>query len=336
MGGSTILNRLNALALLNGEEEKALTECRQKLFEVRERREKPGWDDKVLADWNGLAIRALAKAGDAMGNPEWIKLAEGAYTFVSSRMVSGDRLFHSYRAGKSKAPATSADYANMISAALALHQLRNEQRYLDDAVSWTAIMNRHYDADGGGYYFSADDTSDLFMRPLSASDDAVPNANATMLQNLADLYTLTGDTAYLKRADALLSAFQGAAQTMAIAYTGLLSGVLTLIAPHHIVIAGDRLAPGFRLGKGACQGLYSQRRRPVDWGWQRLPVSSPAAGKGAISGKITAYVCVGQHCSLPITEPDNSSKRSSKSDTRPCSVCGLGLGHFAIRHSQHR
>ncbi len=324
--GKTILNRLNALALLSGEEEKALTECRQKLFEVRERREKPGWDDKVLADWNGLAIRALAKAGGAMGKPDWIKLAEGAYTFVSSRMVSGDRLFHSFRAGKSKAPATSADYANMISAALTLFQLTNEQRYLDDAVSWTAIMNRHYDADGGGYYLAADDTSDLIMRPLSASDDAVPNANATMLQNLADLYTLTGDTAYLKRADALLAAFQGAAQTMAIAYTGLLSGVLTLIAPHHIVIAGDRSAPEATAWEKALSKV-SAPNAVVQWigDGSNLPASSPAAGKGAIDGKITAYVCVGQHCSLPITEPDKFIETLKQERHKAVQVSAAGV-----------
>ena len=89
----------------------------------------------------------------------------------------------------------------MISAALTLYQVTNEKRYLDDAIAWTAIMNRHYDAESGGYYLAADDTSDLILRPLSASDDAVPNPNATMLQNLADLYTFTGNAAYLKRAD---------------------------------------------------------------------------------------------------------------------------------------
>ena len=113
-------------------------------------------------------------------------------------MFAGGRLYHSYRGGKLKGPATSADYANMISAALALYQVTNEKRYLDDAVAWTAIMNRHYDAESGGYYLVADDTSDLILRPLSASDDAVPNPNATMLQNLADLYTFTGDAAYLE------------------------------------------------------------------------------------------------------------------------------------------
>jgi uncharacterized protein len=303
--GKTILNRLNALALLGRDEERTLEECRKKLFAVREKRQKPGWDDKVLADWNGLAIRALAKAGDAFGQPAWMKLAEGAYGFVSSRMISANRLFHSFRAGKLKAPATSADYANTISAAIVLYQVTGNKRYLDDAAAWTAIMNRHYDADNGGYYLAADDTSDLILRPLSASDDAVPNPNATMLQNLADLYTLTGDDAYLKRADGLLSAFQGAAQTMAIGYTGLLSGALTLIAPHHIVIAGDRAsesASGWRkaLAEVSVPGAM------VQWVGddETLFASSPAAGKGRVDGKTAAYVCIGQRCSLPITEPD--------------------------------
>ncbi len=308
--GKTILNRLNALALLGRDEERSLDACRQKLFEAREKRTKPGWDDKVLADWNGLAIRALARAGDAFGKPEWISLAGDAYAFVSGQMISGGRLFHSFRAGKLKAPATSADYANMIAAALVLFQVENKKRYLDDAIAWTAIMNRHYDADNGGYYLAADDTSDLILRPLSASDDAAPNANATMLQNLADLYMLTGDPSYMARADGLLNAFQGAAQTSAIGYTGLLYGALTLIAPQHIVIAGERTAedaPAWRkaLNEVSLPGAI------VQWigDGQAIPASSPAAGKGRIDGKTTAYICIGQHCSLPITEPQTLKER---------------------------
>ncbi len=84
-------------------------------------------------------------------------------------------------------------------------------------------MNRHYDAESGGYYLAADDTSDLILRPLSASDDAAPNPNATMLQNLADLYTFTGDASHHEASGRAMGAFQGAAQSMALAYTGLLS-----------------------------------------------------------------------------------------------------------------
>jgi uncharacterized protein len=302
--GKTILNRLNALALLSREDEQSLDEMRQNLFEVREKREKPGWDDKVLADWNGLAIRAAAKAGDAFREPDWIAMAAKAFDFVVSQMIRDGRLFHSLRQGRLKAPATSADYANMISAALTLYQVTGERHYLDHAMAWAGIMDRHYSADGGGYYLAADDTSDLILRPLSASDDAVPNSNATMLQNLADLYTLTGNAAYLKRADKLLEAFQGAAQTMAVAYTGLLSGALTLIAPQHVVIAGDKTAADAASWRKA----LSEASLPdavIQWvgEGEPIPSSSPAAGKGRIDGKTTAYMCIGQHCSLPITEP---------------------------------
>ena len=193
----------------------------------------------------------------------------------------------------------------MISAGMALYQVTGEKNYLDDAISWTGTMNRHYSADGGGYYLAADDTSDLILRPLSASDDAFPSPNATMLQNLADLYTLTGDVSYLKRADGLLDAFQGAAQTMAIAYTGLLSGALTLIAPQHIVIAGNRSSEDAAGWRKALSEV-SLPDALVQWvaDGEVIPASSPAAGKGRIEGKTTAYVCIGQCCSMPLTEPE--------------------------------
>ncbi len=308
--GKTILNRLNALALLGRDEELALQECRQKLFEVREKRDKPGWDDKVLADWNGLAIRALAGAGGAFRNAKWTALAAKAYRFVAETMISEGRLFHSFRNGKLKAPATSADYANMISAALALHQVTNENKYLDDAVGWTAVLNRHYDAESGGYFLSADDTSDLILRPLSASDDATPNPNATMLQNLADLYTFTGDSAYLKRADALLAAFQAAAQTMTIAYTGLLSGSMTLIAPQHVVVLGDKGSNDANTWLKALSEV-SLPDAVIQWikDAERVSGASPASGKTGIDGKITAHVCVGGRCSLPLTEPEQLKEK---------------------------
>jgi uncharacterized protein len=308
--GKTILNRLNALALLNRDEEQALDECRAKLFAVREQRKKPGWDDKVLADWNGLAIRALAKAGDVFIRPEWIKLAENAYAFVASRMFAEGRLFHSWREGKLKGPATSADYANMISAGLALYQATNAKRYLDDAIAWTAVMNKHYMAENGGYYLAADDTSDLILRPLSASDDAAPNPNATMLQNLADLYTFTGDAAHLKQADRLLDAFQGDAQSMSMAYTGLLSGALTLISPQHIVIAGDRAEAGALAWRRALAEV-SVPGAIVQWvsDGKDIPANSPAAGKGRADGKIAAYICIGQRCFPPITSPEAVKER---------------------------
>ena len=156
--GKTILNRLNALALLNREEEQALDECRRKLFEVREKRKKPGWDDKVLADWNGLPSARLPRRETPSAGRSGSSWRAKPTPLFRARMFADGRLFHSFRQDKLKAPATSADYANMISAALSLYQITNEQRYLDDAIAWTALMNSHYGAETGGYFLAADDT----------------------------------------------------------------------------------------------------------------------------------------------------------------------------------
>ncbi len=93
---------------------------RAKLLKHRTHRVRPGFDDKLLADWNGLTIAALANAASAFDRPDWLDAAEAAFAFIRTKMTSKGRLLHAYREGKAKAPATGNDYANMIRAALAL------------------------------------------------------------------------------------------------------------------------------------------------------------------------------------------------------------------------
>ena len=131
--GHNILNRINNLQLRDATTEARFTLMREKLLARRAARVRPGFDDKVLADWNGLMIAALAKAADAFDRPDWLAAAERAFDFVSTRMTSGVRLLHSYRAGEAKAPATATDYANMIKAALALATVTGNVDYLNRA-----------------------------------------------------------------------------------------------------------------------------------------------------------------------------------------------------------
>src|SRR3990170_490590 len=107
--GHNILNRLNAIELRDAETERRLAEMREKLLARRASRIRPGFDDKVLADWNGLMIAALANAAEAFDRPEWLAAAERAFAFVSTRMTANGRLLHAYRAGEAKAPATAND-----------------------------------------------------------------------------------------------------------------------------------------------------------------------------------------------------------------------------------
>ena len=187
--GHNILNRLGAVALRDAETEKRLAEMREKLLARRATRVRPGFDDKVLADWNGLMIAALANAADAFDRADWLEAAERAFQFICTRMTSNGRLLHAYRGGEAKAPATANDYANMIGAALALAKVTGKRSYVERAREWVDVLDRHYWAqDLGGYYFAADDTADLIVRPFSGQDDATPNANGVMVSNLMALY----------------------------------------------------------------------------------------------------------------------------------------------------
>ena len=157
--GHNILNRLDSRELRDAETEARLAAMRAKLLERRASRVRPGFDDKVLADWNGLMIAALANAADTFERADWLAAAERAFDFICTRMTSNGRLLHAYRNGEAKAPATASDYANMIKAALALANVTGKPDYIERAKAWAEVLDTHYWSENlGGYYFTADDT----------------------------------------------------------------------------------------------------------------------------------------------------------------------------------
>ncbi len=160
---------------------------------------RPGLDDKVLADWNGLMIAALVNAGLLLEQPSWIGLAQRAFDFIAQAMTRGDRLGHSWRAGKLKFPGLASDFAAMIRAALALYEATGRQSYLDRALEWQRALDRDYiDAATGTYYLTAADAEGLVIRPAATADEATPNHNAVAAQNLVRLAALAGDDRWLR------------------------------------------------------------------------------------------------------------------------------------------
>ncbi len=304
--GASNPNRLAKLELEDDKIEGWLAGMRQRLFERRAKRVPPGWDDKVLADWNGLTIVALAEAGRTFGRPDWIDAGVAAFNFVATRMVEASRLRHSYRADQLRGPGTAADYANMIAAALALHQVTGNAAHLKQAQTWAATLQRHYwVATRGGYATTADDTADVIARLETAHDDATPNANATMVGNLVKLHALTGDESYHKTAAALVRAFIPDVAARAVGHTGLLAGVLELHTPMQVVVVrGQTPSPSVAepllalLNGVSLPGAILQTVADTT----QLPASSPLSGKIAIDGNPTAYVCVSGMCTAPVTD----------------------------------
>ncbi|MBX6322708.1 MAG: thioredoxin domain-containing protein [Rhodospirillaceae bacterium] len=303
--GATILNRLRGPALLDEPGERRLAEARAKLLAVRDRRVRPGFDDKVLADWNGLMIAALAEASQAFAEPTWLAAAAEAFAFVRETMARDGRLFHSWRRGVARHAATLDDYAQMIRAALALHEATGEATYLAAAQEWVAVLDRYYwDAAEGGYFMTADDADDVLLRPKSAVDAATPAGNGTMVGALARLFFLTGDEAFRARAEDILKAFSGSVAESVFGFATLLNGWEVLQRGVQVVIVGDRRRDDARALIDAVHATSQPNRvLSVVPPGAALPAGHPAVGKGQHEGRATAYICRGPVCSLPIAEP---------------------------------
>jgi uncharacterized protein YyaL (SSP411 family) len=273
---------------------------RQRLLLRRDGRVRPGWDDKVLADWNGMMIAALARASAVFERPDWLAMAERAFAFVRDRMSDGDRLIHSYRFVRSSAPASASDYANMIWAAIRLYEVTGMPSYFDRAIAWTSVLERHYWVEPGGYATAADDTSDVIVRMRMANDDAVPNANAVMCSNLVALSLLTGSAAYFERAERLYAAFAAIAARALVGHTGLIAARMDLLSPQQVALVGDP-----EEAADMWRAVFSQSLPGAVHSLAPIEAlqGTALAGKRAVDGKPTGYACIGPQCSLPITEP---------------------------------
>jgi uncharacterized protein YyaL (SSP411 family) len=304
--GQNILNLLNDLPrnmARSKEGEERLAGLRQKLLAARDQRVRPGLDDKVLADWNGLMIAALANAGSLLDEPAWVAMAARAFAFVATEMTRADRLGHSWREGRLLFPGLASDFAAMIKAALALHEATGERAYLDRALAWQHAFDRHYgDPQTGGYVLTAEDAEGLVVRPSSTLDEATPNPNAVAAQNLVRLAVLAGDDAWRNAADRLFDGILPIAAENLFGHAALLNALDLRLRAAEIVIVGADTEPLV----GAALALpFLDRillRAPSA---QALAPTHPARAKLAAAPAGAAFVCVGETCSLPVIEPSS-------------------------------
>ena len=306
--GKTILNRTRDPEPKDAATEARLAAGRQILFEARAARIPPALDDKVLADWNGLMIGALARAATVFGRPEWLGAAQAAFRFVVENMTEAGgqgRLHHAWRSGAARHIATLDDYANMCRGALLLFEAAQERDYIARAVSWISVANRDYwDETAGGYYFTATDADDVIARTKNAHDNATPAGNGVMAEVLARLYHLTGDDDYRRRCEALIAAFSGDAAKNPYPHVTLIDAAQFLAEATQMVVIGDP-------DDTETRDLVAARNRAslpasvltIIASSDALDAGHPAAGKARVDGKATAYVCRGPVCSAPLTDP---------------------------------
>jgi uncharacterized protein YyaL (SSP411 family) len=276
---------------------------RSMLHAVRSTRVRPGLDDKVLADWNGLMIAALAHAGIVFDEPGWLDMAARAFRFVTESMTRGHRLGHSWREGRLLFPGLASDFAYMIRAALALHEATGDSSFLERALAWQRAFDRHYvNPENGGYFVTADDAEGLVIRPSATTDDATPNPNAVAAQNLVRLAVLAGDDAWRTAADRLFDGVLPAAADNLFAHMALLNALDLRLRNAEIVVTGsDDVARS--LVAAALRLPFVERTVLRAARGDALAPSHPARAKVAAAAAGAAFVCIGERCSLPVTGP---------------------------------
>ena len=297
--GHNILNRLKSLPLLDDAIESRLAQSRRTLFEVRKNRVPPGYDDKVLADWNGLMISALAEAALLLQRPDWAEAARTAFAAIMKHHWHEDRLRHSWRDGRLRYEATAEGYAHLITAALALAAITPGGDHLAQAVTLADTMIEKLWDDGRSAFAFATEEARLIIRNVQAHDDATPNANAVMIRNLASLHHLTGNADYLAKADAIQRSFAAEAASNPFGYATLLHSFTVLADPIQIVMSGESDGP---FADERFRRLIAAVGSAAIIQWiddpQALPEDHPARHKSA-GGAPRAYLCRGQVCAAP-------------------------------------
>ena len=297
----TILNRLE-MPDPDAATEAELAQIRARLLEIRSRRIPPARDDKILADWNGLMIAALARSAGLMERPEWLGLARSAYHFVAESMADGDGLAHSYRQGRLIKPGFALDHAAMIDAALAFHDATFEQHYLDDAKRWSGHLDRHYRSqDTGLLGMTRVDSAGLPVIPRPTHDDAVPNANGVHASNLIRIAAKTGNDEDRDEADRFLDAVLAAAGRSALAHGSSLNAYDLSRNGAEIVLAGPERATFH----AAARKLPYTTTILIDCPEpDSLPAGHPAAAMVRQAGQGAAFICFAGRCLPPVTDPN--------------------------------
>jgi len=316
--GSNILyldKPIGEVATARGESEDDLRRrwepIRRRLFEEREKRIHPYKDDKVLTDWNGLMIAALAKAARAFDEPEYASAAVRAADFILSQMKSADGgLVHRYRGGEASITSMVDDYAFFVWGLLELYETTFEVAYLEKALAYNDYLIVHFwDEGSGGLFFTSDRGEALLVRSKEVYDGAIPSGNSVAMLNLIRLARLTAKTEYEERARNVGKAFQEQVARGASAFTMMMSAVDFTVGPSfEIVVAGHKGRDDSRRMLSELGRRYIPNKvvvfRPEDRAEAVVALAPYTRSQSTIDGAATAYVCRNYACELPTSDVD--------------------------------
>ena len=286
-----------------------LDSAREKLFNIREKRIHPLKDDKILTDWNGLMIAALAKAAIVLNEPGYLDAAEKAAKFVLDSISKGKRLLKRYRNGVAALDAHLDDYAFMAWGLLELYEATFLTKYLSQALDLMNIMVEDFwDDKNGGFFLGSDQSEKLIVRSKTAYDGAIPSGNSVAVMNMVKLTRITGNTKWAELAEKTMRAFSEDVNRMPTGYTLMLTGFMfDTQNSKEIVIVGDSRNRNTIKFLHTIRTSYAPHKvllfKDTSVSENRLEqLANWTSTQNSINGKPTAYVCKNFACNQPTAD----------------------------------
>ncbi|MFO7676844.1 MAG: thioredoxin domain-containing protein [Thermoplasmatota archaeon] len=287
-----------------------LEKIRNTLYNIRKKRIHPQKDDKILTDWNGLMIAALAKAAQVFENKTYIQTAEKALNFLLNNMMNGNgELLHRYRKKDANISGYADDYAFLILGLIELYQATFNARYLRISLDLNEYLLHHFwDKKDGGLFFTSDTNEKLIARTKEIYDGAIPSANSVTFYNLTRLARITGNIELENKALELSKAFSVQIQKMPSGYTQLMVGLDFAIGPsYEIVIVGNKERKDTKKILQELHSTYLPNKVILLKELESTDISIEELvpfikDYSQINNQATIYLCQNQHCQLPTTD----------------------------------
>ena len=296
---------IERLSLAPDDADKLLQSAKQKMLAAREMRVRPATDDKILTAWNGLMIRGLAHAGINQARSDWVVLAQHTADFLAKQCWDGNHLYATWQQGSPRYLGYLDDYANVLDGLTTLLSAQWRSQDMQFAIELAdKLLEDFYDVENGGFFFTRHDHEQLIYRPKPTMDDAMPPGNATAARALLTLGHLLGESRYLDAAHGTLAWARAVMERLPAAHCSLLSVLEETVYPTDLVILR---------GPSDLTENWSQEIRGGFTPWRKvfaipydadapLPPYLPKLVSTQAQQSVTAFVCQGLSCSLPITD----------------------------------
>ncbi|HEY8489846.1 MAG TPA: thioredoxin domain-containing protein, partial [Dehalococcoidia bacterium] len=283
-------------------------EARPRLLAARDRRVRPGLDDKVLTAWNGLMLRALAECGAALERPEWLEAARRNADFLLRELVRDGRLLRTWKDGRASAiKGYLEDHAFLAEGLITLYEATFERRWLDEAARLADTMiDLFWSGSEEIFYDTGRDQERLLVRPRDIFDNATPCGSSAAAMALLRLARLTGEERYVPYAEQSLRSVRDFLAQIPSGFAYWLAALdFYLSPPKELVLVGPPEDPAMTAMRRVAYGRYAPNRvtagAPGPVTERPLPL---LAGRGLEGGRPTAYVCENYACLLPVTSAD--------------------------------